>query len=356
MSPQKDGALRYQRLLPIVLVLALAAIFFINHTFFPPPMLRVQDRRPMMDTWVEITVYDRSQQVAEAAIDAAFLRMEDVERIASIHVEGADAFRLNDQGRLDDPSLELVEIIEAAKEYYALTAGTFDITVEPLLDLWRHREGAEVQFWELNPDVQQGAIDEALALVGADRIRIISDPHRSILLQPGMKITLGGIAKGYIVDQGLSSLRQAGIVHAMINAGGDIGVFGGKPMGEKWVLALRDPADHEAFLVRFVLKEGAVATSGNYERYFDREARVGHIIDPRTGRSARASSSASVVAGTGMEADALATAVFILGPIAGIDLVHAIPGVEVLVVGYDEPQRIYRSDGLGVFTEENGGI
>ncbi len=354
MPEQKDGMSRYQWLLPFALILALAAIFIANHIFFPPPILLVQDRRQMMDTWVEITVYDRNLQAAEAAIDAAFSRMEEIERIASIHDERAEAFRLNERGRLDDPSPELVEIIEAAKGYYALTAGTFDITVEPLLALWRHREGAKVQFWELDPADQQGPLDEALALVGADRIRLILDPHRAIVLEPGMKITLGGIAKGYIVDQGLLALRKAGIAHAMIDAGGDIGVFGGKPTGEKWVLALRDPADHKAFLVRFQLADGAVATSGNYERYFDREAKVGHIIDPRTGRSSRASSSASVIAGTAMKADALATAVFVLGPDAGIALVNAIPGVEALIVGYEDPQQVHRSVGLEGFTQESG--
>jgi thiamine biosynthesis lipoprotein len=356
VSPQKDDTPRYQRLLPLVIVIALVAVFVANRVFFPPPLLLFQDRRELMDTWVTITVYDQDPQAAQAAIDAAFARMGEVEQIASIYDPQAEAFRLNKTGKLDDPSPELWELIVAAKEYYTLTNGAFDITVEPLLDLWRYKKGVEKQFWELDPTVQAEAITETLALVGADRIKLTSDPHRSIVLDPGMEITLGGIAKGYAVDQGLTALRKAGIKHALIDAGGDIGAFGGKPGSAKWELALRNPKDPEDSLVRFVLTDGAIATSGNYERYFDKEAKVGHIMDPRTGYSSHASSSASVVAETCMQADALATAAFVLGPQQGIELANSLEGVEALIVSYDEPERVYRSDGLEEYIEKKGGL
>lgn len=356
MSSQKGDTPRYRRLLPLVIIVALAAVFAANRFFFPPPMLFFQDRREMMDTWVTITVYDRNPEVAEVAIATAFARMEEIERIASIYDPQAEAFRLNETGRSDDPSPELWKLIEVAKDYYTLTDGTFDITVEPLLDLWRYKEGAEQQFWELDPEIQEQAITAALALVGADRITLSADPQRSIVLEPGMKVTFGGIAKGYAVDQGLNALRTSGIAHALIDAGGDIGVFGGKPGGAKWELALRNPRDSEDFLVRFVLTDGAIATSGNYERYFDREAKVGHIMDPRTGYSSYASSSASVVAGTCMQADALATAAFVLGPQDGIELANSLDRVEALIVSYDEPDQVYRSNGLEEYVEKKGDL
>ena len=335
--------------------MALAGMFVLEKAFFPPPMSVFQDRREMMDTWVTITVYDRSPKKAEAAIDAAFSRMAQVEQEASIFDPQAEAYRLNEQGRLDDPSSDLWEIITAAISDYSITDGTFDITVEPLLDLWRYKEGAQEQFWELDPEAQQEQIAQAMSLLGADRIKMITTPNRAIVLEPGMEITLGGIAKGYAVDRGLEALRQQGIEHALIDAGGDIGAFGGKPNNEKWELALRNPKDENSCLATFAISDGAIATSGNYERFFDPAAEVGHIMDPRTGYSSHASSSASVIAPTCTQADALATAVFVLGPKDGMNLVNLLDGVEALVVGYDDPQRIFKSTGIDTYIDQEKG-
>ena len=337
-----------KKLLPFVLVIALAIVFSINRFFFPSPPVEFQDRREMMDTLVTITVYAPDEETAKTAIDAAFNRMSEIEQIASIYDSNSEAFHLNLQGQLDNPSPELWEIITTAKEYYELTKGTFDITVEPLLELWRYKPDSQEQFWELDPSEQQEIIANTLPLIGADKIRLSTMPHYSVSLEPGMKITLGGLAKGYIVDQGLAALRDAGIQHALINAGGDIGVFGGKPTG-KWEIVLRDPNDSDNYLARFLLSDGALATSGNYERHFDKEAEVGHIMDPRTGYSSHGSSSATVISPTCVQADCLATATFVLGPTEGITLVDSLPYVEALIVDYEEPSRIYKSNGLSMY-------
>jgi len=356
VASSKDNGKRQRahKLLPLALIVALVALFTINRAFFPPPMLPSQDRREMMDTWVTITVYNREKTRAERAIEAAFARMTKIEEIASIYDENAEAYMLNEQGRLDNPSPELIEIIDAAKHYYEISKGAFDITVETLLELWDCEEGAEKQFWELEAAEQQERISQTLTVVGSDKVTLAPDPSPSIVLAPRTKVTLGGLAKGYAVDQGLEALRNAGVVHALIDAGGDIGVLGGKPNNEAWVIELRNPKDPKDYLTRFLLRDGGLATSGNYERYFDEKASVGHIMDPKTGYSSHASSSASVIAPTCMQADALATAVFVLGPIEGIDLVNSLEGIEALIVGYDEPKRLYRSDGLQLF--EKGGL
>ncbi len=338
-------------IVPLVLLCVLIGLFVLNSIFFPPPMTAFQDRREMMDTWVSITVYDRNPKAADAAIDAAYERIAQVEHIASIFDSQAEAFKLNESGRLDDPSPELWQIVSAAKAYFSRTEGTFDITVEPLLELWQYKEGAAQQFWELSEEEQKAAIAKTMTLVGADRIDLIDSPTKAIMLAPGMKITLGGIAKGYAVDQGLEVLKSLGIEHGLIDAGGDIGVFGGKPGGGKWELALRNPDNTEDSIVTFEISDGAIATSGNYERHFDPAAEVGHIMDPRTGYPSHSSSSASVIAPTCMQADALATAVFVLGPHDGIDLVNRIDGVEALVIGYEDPQQVYSSTGVGAYEE-----
>jgi len=288
-------------------------------------------------------------------MEAAFSRMEEIERIASIYDEHAEAYALNEQERLDDPSPELIEIVEAARETSRISGGAFDITVEALLDLWRYAAGADRQFWELEPAEQQEAISDAMALVGPGKISVTVGP--AVVLAPGTKITLGGIAKGYAVDQGLKALQKAGIKHGLIDAGGDIGALGGKPGNEHWEIVLRNPNDSADFLVCFGLTDGAIATSGNYERYFDPAAEVGHIMDPSTGFSSHNASSATVIAPTCTQADALATAVFVLGPIDGIALVDTLETVEAFVIGYEEPSRLYRSEGLGAFEQsEKGGL
>jgi len=354
-SRDRAGSHRGRFVVPLLLILALAAVFALQKAFFPPPMSPFQDRREMMDTWVSITVYDRNAKLAESAIDAAFSRMAQVEHEASIFDEQAEAYRLNRDGRLDNPSDDLWAIISDAITQYKATNGVFDITVEPLLDLWRYKEGASVQFWELSPDTQKQEIAQAMTLLGADRVQMITSPMRSIVLPPGMKITLGGIAKGYAVDRGLDVLREQGIKYALINAGGDIGAYGGKPNDEEWELALRNPADENSSLVTFAVTDGAIATSGNYERFFDPEAKVGHIMDPRTGFSSHASSSASVYALTCTQADALATAVFVLGPVDGMDLVNSLDSVEALIVSYDDPQSIFRSSGIDTYIDKEKG-
>lgn len=354
-SETQTGSFRTRFLVPVSLVLALAAVFALQKAFFPPPMSAFQDRREMMDTWVTITVYDRNPKLAESAIDAAFSRMAQVEHEASIFDKQAEAYRLNRDGRLDNPPDDLWTIISDAIAQYKATNGVFDITVEPLLDLWRYKEGAAMQFWELSADTQKQEIAEVIPLLGADRIQMITSPARQIVLEPRMKITLGGIAKGYAVDRGLDVLREQGIKYALIDAGGDIGAYGGKPNDQKWELALRNPADENSSLVTFAITDGAVATSGNYERFFDPEAKVGHIMDPRTGFSSHASSSASVYAPTCTQADALATAVFVLGPVDGINLVNSLNGVEALIVGYDDPQSIFKSSGIDTYIDKEKG-
>jgi FAD:protein FMN transferase len=355
---QMNSTSRHMRLIvPLVLLCVLVGLFVVNDVLFPPPMSAFQDRREMMDTWVTITIYDRSPKAAEAAIAEAFARIAQVEHVASIYDSQAEAYKLNERGRLDAPSPELWQIVSAAKAYYSLTEGTFDITVEPLLELWQYKEGATQQFWDLDAEKQQETIAQTMALIGANRIELVDSPSRAIALAPGMRITLGGIAKGYAVDQGLAALRSMGIEHALIDAGGDIGVFGGKPGGKKWELALRNPDDSADSIVTFAISDGAIATSGNYERFFDPAAQVGHIMDPRTGYSSHSSSSASVIAPTCMQADALATAVFVLGPQEGIDLVNRIDSVEALIIGYDDPQQLYGSTGVGAYEEyKKGGL
>lgn len=206
------------------------------------------------------------------------------------------------------------------------------------------------KFYYLPYKTQQEYINQTLPLIGSDKIIISND---KIQLEQGMSITLDGIAKGYIVDEALQVLKDNGIKNAMIDAGGDIATLGTKPGGEKWVIGLRNPNNKSESIVEFQLTNMAITTSGNYERYFDEEAKIGHIMDPHTGRSVYKCSSASIIAETCAEADILSTAVFVHGHEKGIQIVEALPNVETIILGYENPKEITYSSGIRNFMIES---
>jgi thiamine biosynthesis lipoprotein len=307
------------------------------------PLRKFEATRSMMDTFVTITVYTSDEAKADEVIDAAFDRMEEIERIASIFDEEAEAFRLNQQGYLEAASADLRQMITKSLEYSELTDGAFDITIQPLLELW------ETGLWQETEEVQQRRINETLALVGGDKIVVEDD--KIYFTEEGMKITLGGIAKGYAVDEALKIIKKRGIKHALINAGGDMTSLGSKPEGEPWIIALVNPDEQTQSLANFNIAGEAVATSGNYARYFDPEKQAHHVINPKTGYSAQECISTTVIAENATQADALATSIFVMGPEAGIELIDSLSNVECFIV--DADRKLYGSSGLYMYLAES---
>ena len=306
-----------------------------------------EETRSMMDTYVRVVVYS-NEETAEEALSAAFDRIEEVVNIASTFDENAEAFKLNQDGHLDTPSDELLKIINMSLDYSELTEGVFDITCQPLLDLWDYKPDAEKQFWELDETIQKERINETLKLVDSDKIVIEED--KICFKEKGMKITLGGIAKGYAVDEALEVIKDMGIKYALVDAGGDISTLGSKPEGERWNIALVNPDDTSQSLAAFRVSDKAVATSGNYERYFDPEKKVHHIINPKTGYSAAGCISVTIIAENCTQADVLATAVFVMGAEDGMRLVESLDDVECLIV--DADRTIHQSSGLSEYLSE----
>ena len=305
------------------------------------PISRYEETRDMMDTYVQIIVY-ADEATAEEALDAAFDRIEEVVAIASRFDEDSEVSMLNRDGSIQNPSDEMLELIEMSIEYSELTEGYFDITVLPLLNLWSYDPTATVQFWELDSATQQAAIDDAKLLVGSDMITVSASEISFDL--DGMGITLDAIAKGYAVDEAIKVIESLGVKYALVNAGGDINTLGSKPKGVPWAIPVVNPDDTSQSLAGFEIVNKAIATSGNYMRYLDDEASVGHILNPETGRSATGTISSTIIAQNGAKADALATAVFVMGPIDGMALVEALDGVEALIV--DDDRVIHRSSGI----------
>lgn len=306
------------------------------------PAKRVEETRQYMGTYVTIVVYSPDKENAKTSIDAAFNRIGEIEKIASIFDEKSEVSRLNKNGYIDNPSPELVELINLSIKYYQLTNGCFDITVQPVLKLW------EEGLWKEKPDVQAEKVEKALQVVGSDKIKVSED--RIEFETEGMAITLGGIAIGFAVDEALKVIQEMNITNALINLGGDIGVIGLKPGEEKWFIALENPDNRRQKIAEFELSNKAITTSGNYEKYFNPEKTAHHIIDPRSGYSANECISATVIANTCTEADVLATGVFVMGPKDGLKLVESLEGVEALVI--DSGRNIYKSSGLSQYLKQ----
>jgi len=292
-----------------------------------------------MDTFVTVTVYTSGEENAQEVISTAFARIEEIEGEASIFDEKSEAFRLNRDGYLEAPSEDFRQMITLSLDYSQITDGYFDITVQPLLDLW------QAGLWQESEAIQQSRIAETLGLVGGDKI-VIGDEKIYFTVE-GMEITLGGIAKGYAVDEALSIISDTGVEHALINAGGDMRMLGTKPQGEPWLVALVNPDNTSQSLAKFSLTDKAIATSGNYERYFDPEKEAHHIINPKTGYSAAGCISTTVIAPSVTQADALATSIFVMGAEAGIELIESIDDTECLIV--DAGRTIHLSSGLSQY-------
>ena len=289
---------------------------------------RLESRRPAMSTLVTVTAIHQSAGFAEDAVGRAYEEMDRLIGIFSRYEETSALSVLNAQGRLDGPPPELTAVVLETLAYHRLSDGAFDPTVAPLVDLFRSCfEGPVAR----EPSAVE--IDAARERTGADGIA--ASRRRVWLTRDGMALTLDGIAKGYIVDQMAAALERAGIARYLVEAGGDIRTGGLKEDGLPWAVAVRDPAGDGRLPGTLYLSGGAVATSGSYERYYDATRRFHHLVDPVTGSSPHDSVSATVVAPTATAADALATAVMVLGASAGVALVQRFAGCACLVVRSD---------------------
>ena len=328
-----------RRVIPVLLIF-LVALFIL--TTACSAVEEFKETRDLMNTYVTITVYSNDGEAAEGAIDAAFARMEEIISIASIFDSESEAFKLNQDGYLDNPSNEFKKLITTSIDYGNLTGGSFDITIQPILDLWN--EG----LWKEEESVQKERVTEALQLTGWDKIAVES--NRIYFKTDGMEITLGGIAKGYVVDEALKVLGNNNIKYALVNAGGDMGTIGTKPDDIPWSVSLVNPDDNSQSIATFEFSDKAIATSGNYERYFDLEKKAHHILNPRTGFSTSECISVSIITDNCTRADILATSVFVMGPDEGIKFVDSLDDVECLII--DSDREIDHSSGLARYFKE----
>jgi FAD:protein FMN transferase len=300
---------------------------------------QVSAERPAMTTLVAVTAVGPSRQHLEDALGRAFGTMDRLVGLLDRFDGASPLSLLNATGRLDGPPPEVGDVLSLALDYHRLTGGAFDVTVAPLVDLFRDRLVRETPVAPTAPEIA-----EALARVGARHVAL--SRRRVHLDRPGMQLTLDGIAKGYIVDAVAATLDRAGVRRYLVNAGGDIRARGANAARHPWTVAVADPWQRDGYPDAIRLADAAVATSGSYERHFDRAADHHHIVDAATGRSPVHCSSVSVVAPTALAADALATSVFLMGPRDGVAFIEGLSGCACLVldrVGREHRSRAWRS-------------
>lgn len=297
---------------------------------------QVRETRSLMGTLVVISVIHRDREVARRIMADTFNEMERLEGLLSRHREGTPIWSLNQSGVVDSPPREVVEVVERALEYATLTDGAFDITVTPLLDLYTS------SFTERGTHPSTQELSRTLALVGSGNVTV----GRGLisLEKAGMAITLDAIAKGYIVDRAVGVLNDQGVERVLVDAGGDMSSSGEGLLGGGWKIAIQDPRARDRALGTLELQGESIATSGDYVQYLTEDMSTHHIVDPRTGRSPEHTSAVTIVTSSAMKADALATAVLVLGPEEGISLMNRLEDVEGMVV--TKGQEIIVSKGL----------
>ncbi|MGE4552741.1 MAG: FAD:protein FMN transferase [Desulfovibrionaceae bacterium] len=287
---------------------------------------RLTRARALMGTFVSITVAHPSPALAEEAVGRAFAVMDRQVALFNRFDPASALSTLNDAGRMDGPPPELTALLADALGVTRLTAGAFDPTVGPLVDVLRDCAGT-------NRDPDPARLQAALALVDPAGLRLA--PGRVRLARRGMGLTLDGMAKGAVADAASAELTRLGAVNHIIDAGGDIRASGRREDGRPWRVAVRDPLGTETPAAVLAMTSGAVATSGGYETLSGPHGRLHHLVDPHSGRCPLGLAGVSVRAASVALADALATAFFVTPPDRTLALARELPGVEVLLVTHD---------------------
>lgn len=291
----------------------------------------------IMGTAISVELWADKPDLGEQAMDAVMAEMHRIDRAMSPHRADSELSRINrDAAQRPVPlSAEMLALLTRAQCLSGLSQGAFDISFASAGQLYDYRLGVA-------PDDQ--ALRQASALI--DYRQLLLDPVAGTLRfgRPGMRIDLGGFAKGHAVNNAVALLKSLGIAHAMVAAGGDSQLLGDR-RGRPWNIAIRDPRRTADVVAVLPLQDVAISTSGDYERFFERDGvRHHHLIDPRTGASPHELRSVTILANDGLTSEALSKTVFVMGLQRGMALVESLNEVDAVVV--DAQGTLHCSSGL----------
>ena len=291
-----------------------------------------------MGTEVSVYLWHEDDELGQELVDAVFDEAVRIDELMSTYKDSSRISELNRNAASEAvyAGAELVGLIERALDISVLTRGAFDITYD---SVGQHYDFRERQ----RPDAETIAREKQRIDYRLVRVDRVASTVR--FLQDGVRINLGGIAKGYVVERGVDILRRNGIENAIVTAGGDSRLLGDR-RGRPFMIGIRDPRADDEVAIQVPLEEEAVSTSGDYERFFDEDGiRYHHIIQPSTGEPAGGVHSATVFGPDAVMTDALSTSVFVMGVDLGLRLIAGLPDYESIVI--DAEGRIFYSDGLG---------
>ena len=308
-----------------------------------------------MGTVFEATIYAPDKYVAEKTFNDVFQEINRLDYLMSNYKKESVLSELNKNASAEPANCnkELASVIEQSLQYSDITDGAFDITIGPLMKKWGFfkKQGRIPNKEELESVLESVSykniiIEEKTIKSLAKNPVTVKTVH---FKNPDTRIDLGGIGKGYAVDRAVSVLKQNGISSALINFAGNIYTFGTPPGKKSWVIGLQHPRESEGLLGTFEIKDKAVSTSGDYEKFFTIEGkRYSHIIDPRTGNPVKGIVSVTIVTGNATRADALSTGVFVLGLEKGMDLIEQLPDVEGIIIYEDTDSRLSTKTSSGM--------
>ncbi|MCP4490856.1 MAG: FAD:protein FMN transferase [Gammaproteobacteria bacterium] len=294
-----------------------------------------RQQQDIMGTRVEVELWHKDPATAQSCSEKVFAEMRRIDAIMSPYKASSEISFINNNAATSIISIsaEMAAIIEHSLYFSRLSGGAFDITYASI--------GYQYDYRKKQQPLKSFI---ALNLASIDYRHIQLTNQNLHFTDTGVRIDLGGIAKGYAVDRAVSIVHNCGINEAMISAGGDSRILGEK-RGKPWIVGIQHPRKPHDLALRLPLSDIAISTSGDYQRYFIRDGqRIHHIINPSTGRPARASWSVTVTGADAMTTDALSTTVFVLGYEKGLALIETLDGIDAIII--DNHGKVHYSSGF----------
>ncbi len=294
------------------------------------------DVQEKMGTRVEIQLWSEDAETARQLLEQGMAEFDRIEALMSTYIDASEISRVN-RDAAEEPQLitaELFELLKKAREISELTEGAFDITYDSVGQLYNFLGGERPG---------PGQIRERLETIDYKHVLLDDELLTVVFAVPGVRINLGGIAKGYAVERVIELLTEAGVEHALASAGGDTRILGQR-LDKPWVVGVRDPNDANAVFTRMALVDEAISTSGDYERFFLEDGvRYHHILSPADGKPAGGVRSVSVIGPSATVTDGLSTSLFVMGPERGMALISQLPDYDALIITDSE---FFYSEGL----------
>lgn len=290
-----------------------------------------------MGTEVSVYLWHDDEVTGREAVDAVFLEVARIDHLMSTYIADSRISEINREAaqRPVEAGDELFRLIRRSLDISVLTRGAFDITFDSVGQHYDFRE-------RRRPDQQ--TISTELPRLDYRLVETNRDHGTIRFLAEGVRINLGGIAKGYTVERGIETLKRYGVLHARVTAGGDTRLLGDR-RGEPWIVGVQDPRDSDKVAITIPLENEAISTSGDYERFFiEGSERYHHIIEPSTGKPAGEVRSVTIIGPDAVLTDALSTSVFVMGVDQGLRLIATLPDYEGIVI--DKDGKMFYSGGL----------